>query len=161
MEITDVQWNDNILLKELGYIRLTRILYNLLIKSKNARIINIVGIQGKQPDPNFVLEGVINSSLLAFTKAISIDLAKYGATANAINPGATNTYLWENIVEELSQKNNQKKSDLNNHFKKQTGFNRLADPKDIANAVMFLASEETGYINGISINIDGGAFPGF
>lgn len=149
-KITDEEWMQNITTKQLGYIRFTREALPLLINSGKGNIINIIGVFGKQPSKDFVVGSVTNAALMAFTKAVADDVARYGIRVNAINPGATNTELWK---ETSPEQINQNIADL-------SPLHRIAEAKDIANLALFLISDKAEFITGISINVDGGTYSG-
>ncbi|MGB8454879.1 MAG: SDR family oxidoreductase [Anaerocolumna sp.] len=157
---TDTEWLENIKVKQLGYIRLTREAIPLMIGTGEGIIINIIGVFGKQPSKDFIIGSVTNAALIAFTKAVADDTAQYNIRVNAINPGATNTELWSNTIIELGQEAGQDPESVNRKIAKLSPMGRIAEPSDIANVATFLISEKAGFITGISINVDGGTYGG-
>ena len=84
-------------------------------------------------------------SLMGLSKTMAIELARYGSTVNMISPGMTNTDLLNNLPSKLIEIE-----------EKKNPLKRIAEPEDIANAVLFLASEESNYYNGTNLLINGG-----
>lgn len=159
-KITDEEWVQNISVKQLGYIRLTREALPLLIHSGKANIINIIGVFGKQPSKDFVVGSVTNAALMALTKAVADDVAGYGIRVNAINPGATNTGLWKETLKDLANGSELSPEEINQNIADMSPMHRIAEPKDIANLALFLVSDKAEFITGISINVDGGTYSG-
>lgn len=159
-KITDEEWIQNISVKQLGYIRLTREALPLLIQPGKANIINIIGVFGKQPSKDFIIGSVTNAALMAFTKAVADDMAKYGIRVNAINPGATNTELWKETLKDLAADSELSPEQINQNIADLSPMHRIAEAKDIANLASFLISDKAEFITGISINVDGGTYSG-
>lgn len=160
LDITDEQWTENISIKQQGYVRLTREAIPYLIKSGGGHIINIIGVFGKQPHPDFIIGSMTNAALLAFTKAVSEEVAKFNIYVNAINPGATDTELWQSTVNEMSVKSSIPADIINKNISELSPLGRIANPEDIAKVAEFLISDSAKFITGSSINVDGGAYRG-
>lgn len=153
-EISDINWIENINLKLLGYIRVSREVIPLMKNANNGRIINIVGTFGKQPSPFFIVGSVINAALLSFTKALSLELAGTNITVNAVNPGAVQSLLWKETINQILASGKKELQFLTDpHLK-------LVQPEDVARAVLYLADEKNNIITGTSINVDNGAYSG-
>ncbi|MGX7245811.1 SDR family NAD(P)-dependent oxidoreductase [Enterococcus quebecensis] len=160
-DISDEEWQKNIDLKQLGYVRMCREFLPLIKKSPSGKIINVVGTFGKQPSPDFIVGSMTNAALLSFTKAIADDLSKIGINVNAINPGAVDTELWSRTLDELSDRYQEKdRQTIDTEMRALSGFGRITLPSDVANAAEFLASEKASFMSGTSINIDGGIYAG-
>jgi NAD(P)-dependent dehydrogenase (short-subunit alcohol dehydrogenase family) len=160
MDISDEEWKNSISIKQMGYVKVTRESIPYLKKAKSGHIINIIGVFGKQPHPNFIIGSVTNAALIAFTKAVSLDVAQYNIKVNAINPGACNTPLWSDTLNEMATKFGGNAIAINDDIKKMSAFNRIAEPNDIAKVASFLVSDNANFITGISINVDGGVYSG-
>lgn len=160
LDISDEQWNENININQQGYVRLTREAIPYLIKSGGGHIINIIGVFGKQPHPDFIIGSMTSAALLAFTKAVSEEVAKFNIYVNAINPGPTDTELWKNIVDERALKSNVSADMIKKNISEASPLGRIANPEDIANVAEFLISDNAKFITGSSINVDGGAYRG-
>ncbi len=153
-EISDINWIENINLKLLGYIRVSREVIPLMKNANNGRIINIVGTFGKQPSPFFIVGSVINAALLSFTKALSLELAETNITVNAVNPGAVQSLLWKETINQILASGKKELQFLTDpHLK-------LVQPEDVARAVLYLADEKNNIITGTSINVDNGVYSG-
>lgn len=159
-EVDEKTFMESVSLKQFGYVKMCKVILPYMKKSESGSIVNIVGTFGKQPNKDFIIGSMINAALLTFTKALSMELGKFNINVNAINPGATKTELWENTLKELSNKYDEDKEIINGNIEAMSVFNRLTDPSDIANAVKFLIKDDSKFITGISINVDGGSYNG-
>jgi len=116
-----------------------------MMKQRYGRIINIasvVGITGNAGQANYAAS---KAGLIGLTKSTARELASRGITANAIAPGFITTALTADLSEDAKKK-------LTEHIP----LGRLGKPEDVAPAVVFLASEEAGYITGQTLLVDGG-----
>lgn len=160
MDITDSQWNENIAVKQMGYVKLTREAIPYIKESGGGNIINIIGVFGKQPHSNFIIGSMTNSALLSFTKAISEEMAQYNIRVNAINPGACDTPLWSNTLKEMSEKIGGDINKINDEIANLSPFKRISKPEDVAKLAAFMISDNASFITGVSVNVDGGAYRG-
>lgn len=155
-QMTDEELENHLYLKLIGYIRAAREVIPYMQQQVGGRIINIIGIAGKEPSPTMMMPGITNSALLNFTKSLALELAKDNITVNAVNPGSTDTLLTESILSSLAAIQGTSTDEIRQTITTANPFGRLARPEDVAAAVIFLASETSTYISGISINVDGG-----
>jgi len=117
----------------------------LMIKKKWGRIINItsiVGHTGNLGQANYVAS---KSGLNGMTKSIAIELAKWNITVNCVSPGFIKTNMTENLGEEQK-----------NYIISKIPLGMIGSPDDVANCVEFLASDDSGYITGETIHVNGG-----
>ena len=84
-------------------------------------------------------------SLIALTQVLSKEFAKFNIRVNSISPGLTKTRMMDDVSDKVKEE-----------VIKKIPLGRVADPKDIANAALFLASGESDYITGENLNITGG-----
>ena len=91
------------------------------------------------------------SAMITFTSSLALDLAKNNIRVNAVAPGAVDTKMVWSLKKEI---NSEKK--FNDRIKETHPIGRIAKTQEIANAVIFLASEKSSFITGITIPVDGG-----
>lgn len=152
----DEDWQYHIELKLLGYIRMAREVIPHMKSNGGGKIINVVGMAAKEPDPLYMVPGVTNAALLNFTKALSRELEKDNITVNSLNPATTDTPLTEETFVKLAEMLQKTPGDLRQSFTASMPQGKLASSEDVANVIFFLATDAANYLNGISINIDAG-----
>lgn len=109
------------------------------------RIVNIASIAGLFPFHGQSNYAAAKAGVIALTKVLSKELARRGITVNAIAPGIIQTPMIGDI-----------KADVREDYEKQIPLGRFGQPQDVANAVLFFASEESGYITGQVLPVTGG-----
>ena len=145
MRMSDEQFEDVINTNLRSCFKMCRAAIMPMMKNRYGRIINmasIIGVIGGAGQANYAAS---KGGMIAMTKSIAAEVASRGITANAIAPGFIKTPMTDVLPEEL------KKTYLS-----QIPAGRFGEPDDIANACVFLASEEASYINGQVLHINGG-----
>lgn len=125
--------------------RLSREASKYMIKNRYGRIINIssiIGIIGGKMQTNYAAS---KGGIIAMTKSIAAELGSRNITANCIAPGFIKTSMTDILPD-----------DVKNFYLSQIPTGRFGEPIDIANACVFLASDEASYINGHTLHINGG-----
>ena len=120
------------------------------------RIINIISTSVKQPLPNLGVSNTIRGAVANWSKTLATELAPFGITVNNVLPGATNTGRLQSIAGTKAAKTGGTVEEVFAEMANETPINRIAEPEEIAAAVVFLASESASYINGINLPVDGG-----
>ena len=145
MRMSDEQFEDVINTNLRSCFKMCRAAIMPMMKNRYGRIINmasIIGVIGGAGQANYAAS---KGGMIAMTKSIAAEVASRGITANAIAPGFIKTPMTDVLPEEL------KKTYLS-----QIPAGRFGEPDDIANACVFLASDEASYINGQVLHINGG-----
>ena len=143
--MTEKQWDDVLEVNLKGAFNCTRHIVRPMLKQKFGRIINIgsvVGLMGNIGQANYVAS---KAGLMGLTKSTAHELAKRNITVNCIAPG----FITTDMTEYLSD-------DIKSQMKKTIPMGRFGTPKDVATLALFLASDESGYITGQTITVDGG-----
>ncbi|HKA06018.1 MAG TPA: 3-oxoacyl-ACP reductase FabG [Gemmataceae bacterium] len=113
----------------------------------NGRIVNIASIAGLFPFHGQSNYAAAKAGVIALTKVLAKEFSRKGITANAVAPGVIQTTMIGDIKPEVLE-----------GYIKQIPLGRLGRPEDVANAVLFFASEESGYITGQVLPVTGGWF---
>jgi len=154
--VAESAWRQAWDIKVFGYINLARAVYRGMSERQRGVIVNIVGVAGQQPAPGYIAGCTGNAALLSFTQALGAESVDRGVRVVAVNPGATET------DRQTSRWKARAKAELGDEsrWRELTAgypFGRLATPAEIADVVVFLASERAGYVSGAVITVDGGA----
>ncbi len=120
------------------------------------RIINIISTSVKQPIPNLGVSNTIRGAVANWAKTLANELGQYNITVNNVLPGATLTGRLESIIQNRSKKFGKPLEEVRDDMEGEIPMQRFAEPQEVADAVLFLASERASYINGINLPVDGG-----
>ena len=128
-----------------GTFNMTKNVISYMMKARNGRIINIssvVGIAGNAGQTNY---SASKAGIIGFTKSLAKEVASRNILVNAVAPG----FIETNMTDVLKQ-------EVKDEIAKNIPLKRMGTPKDVANVVKFLASEDSSYITGQVISVDGG-----
>ena len=145
LRMSDEDW-DRVLNVNLKSVFLcTRAVLRHMLKQRWGRIVNISSIVGIIGNPGQANYASAKAGIIGFTRTIAKEVASRGITVNAIAPGFIDTEMTQKLPEEWKQQ-----------LKSRIPVGYLGTPRDVAEAVAFLASEEARYITGQVLNVDGG-----
>ena len=145
IRMKEEDWDEIMNVNLKGTFLTTKAVTRIMMKKRYGKIINItsvVGIMGNAGQGNY---SASKAGVIGFTKSMAKELASRGIRVNAIAPGFIETDMTEVL-----------KEDIKETMLKSIPLNTFGNPKDIANLVVFLASEKSDYITGQVINVDGG-----
>jgi 3-oxoacyl-[acyl-carrier protein] reductase len=124
---------------------LTQVMLKPLLKSEKGKIINISSVSGILGNAGQTNYSAAKAGVIGFTKALARELGGRNINVNAIAPGFTKTEMTDQLPEEIL-----------NQAIQQIPLKRIGDVKDIANAALFLASNQSDYMTGQTLVVDGG-----
>jgi 3-oxoacyl-[acyl-carrier protein] reductase len=141
-------WNAIIGINLTGVFICSRAIGKVMIQQKHGKIINIVSSAGLYGSPMTAPNGAANAGVMHFTKSLAMEWAKHNIYVNAVAPGPILTesgrdLLWSD-------------TDLQARVRAQVPLGRFGEPEEVANAVIFLASDASSYITGETLYVDGG-----
>lgn len=116
-----------------------------MMSARYGRIINMSSVAAHTANPGQSNYAASKGGIEGFTRCLATEIAKRGITVNAVAPGFIETEMTESVVTAAGEQ-----------IKKRIPVKRLGKPEDIANAVLFLASDESSYITGHVLTVDGG-----
>lgn len=140
-------WEEVIRVNLTGTFLVTQKVVRGMIKKRWGRIINIssvVGFIGNVGQANYTAS---KAGLIGFTKTLARELATRNITVNAVAPGFIETDMTEELPDDIRER-----------FRSQIPMDRFGQPEDVANVVLFLASDLSSYITGEVIHVNGGLF---
>ncbi len=120
------------------------------------RIINVISTSVKQPLDGLGVSNTIRGAVANWSKTLANELGQFGITVNNVLPGATGTERLKEIINNKAQKTGLTVDEVAQNMMNASPAKRFATPEEIANAVVFLASEKASFINGINVPVDGG-----
>ncbi len=155
-DLTDENWQhafDQVLMSA---VRFSRLVLPGMKLNNWGRIINITSLSVRQPIENLLLSNSLRSGVTAFAKTLSQQVGKYNITVNNVAPGYTLTSrLYELAVVRAKQRGESHEHVLAS-MASDVPLKRLARPDEVASMIVYLASEQAGYITGQTMLVDGG-----
>jgi NAD(P)-dependent dehydrogenase (short-subunit alcohol dehydrogenase family) len=145
VEASDEEWEKSFRVSLMGTQYFTREVLPLMIRGKGGSIINISSVQGLVAGRNSAAYTTMKHALIGFTRSVACDYGPYNIRCNAICPGAITTRISPQPGSELHQRQISK-----------TFLGRIGQPREVATAALFLASDESSYITGAILAVDGG-----
>ena len=147
MLMSEKDWNDVISINLNGVFNCSKAVSEPMISQKSGVIINIASLSGITGLPGQVNYSAAKGGVIAFTKALSKELAPFNIRVNAVAPGVIET----EIVDSLNEK-------ITNNFLNVIPMKRFGKPDEVASVVKFLASQDAAYITGETICVTGGLY---
>jgi len=135
---------------------LVQALFPFMKKEEFGRIITHISTSVKQPIENLGVSNTIRAAVANWAKTLSFELARYGITVNNVLPGTTSTSRLDAIIQNKAKSSTISEDEAAHKMKESIPANRFAKAEEIANAILFLASDKASYINGINLPVDGG-----
>lgn len=123
---------------------------------KFGRIINIISTSVKIPIYGLGVSNTIRGAIASWAKTLSLEVAADGVTVNNILPGFIRTGRLQQIIENNARKSGKSVEEVSTNMKKSVPTGRFGEPEEMANMALFLSSDAAGYVNGTSIQVDGG-----
>ncbi|ADV33800.1 3-oxoacyl-(acyl-carrier-protein) reductase [Candidatus Blochmanniella vafra str. BVAF] len=145
----DDEWKSVIDVNLNAVYRMSKAVIKPMIKNHYGRIINISSVVSMIGNVGQVNYAAAKSGLIGFTKSLAKEVASWGITVNVVTPGFIDTDMTKNLTDK------QKENILS-----KIPIRRFGNPKDVANAVVFFASDDSSYITGQTIHVNGGMYMG-
>ena len=156
-DLDDLKWEEAVDQVLMSVIRLTREVLPGMKGKKWGRIINVTSLSVKQPVDNLMLSNALRSAVTAFSKTLSMEVGKDNITVNNVAPGYTLTSRLYELALERGKETGVSHEHILAEMATNVPMKRLARPDEIASMIVYLASEQAGYITGTTIQVDGGA----
>ena len=144
-ELSDKDWDTVLNVNLKGAFLFAKEVIPFMLNAGKGKIVNISSVAGKDGNANMVPYCASKAGIIGLTKALATELAPYKINVNCVVPGITNTPFLSSLTKEEIDR-----------LKQKVPLKRLAEPEEIANVILFLASEETDFVTGQTYNITGG-----
>ena len=138
-------WDQLIAINLLGAVRLTRAVLPPMVAAQAGKIVNISSDAGRVGSMGETVYAAAKGGLIAFTKSVAREVARYRINVNCVCPGPTDTPLFQQQPERMREA-----------LTRAIPFRRIAQPEEIAEGVMFFLSRRSDYITGQVLSISGG-----
>ena len=146
-EISDPQWDEMMDINIRSVFQLTRRVLPIMMAQKSGSIVHISSILGLIAVPQVAAYNVSKGALNQFSRSIAVEYGSYGIRSNSICPGLIETDMTADLMKDAS---------LMQEWSKEYPIGRFGKPEDVASACLFLASDESSFITGTILPVDGG-----
>ena len=146
-EISDSQWDGMMNINIRSVFQLTRRVLPIMMAQKSGSIVHISSILGLIAVPQVAAYNVSKGALNQFSRSIAVEYGSYGIRSNSICPGLIETDMTADLMKDAS---------LMQEWSKEYPIGRFGKPEDVASACLFLASDESSFITGTVLPVDGG-----
>lgn len=147
MRMKESQWDEVFETNTKGVFNCSKNVVRMMLKNQYGKIINISSVVGEMGNPGQVNYSSTKSALIGFTKSLAKELGSKNINVNAITPGFIETEITEVLSDSIKDK-----------YKEIIPLSRFGKPEDVAKAVLFLASDDSSYITGEVLKINGGLY---
>lgn len=154
--LTDADWEHAFQLSLMSTVRLTRLVVGGMIAANWGRIVNITSTSVRQPIEGLMLSNSIRMAVVGFAKTLADEVGGHGITINTIAPGYTATDRLSQLADAKAVRDGVTPEEVVRKWESDVPLGRIGQPDEIAAAVVFLCSEAAGYVNGVTLAVDGG-----
>jgi 3-oxoacyl-[acyl-carrier protein] reductase len=157
---TESDWRDAIDLVLMSTVLLCMEAVPHMRRAGGGRIINITSISAKQPIAGLMLSNALRPAVTGFSKTLANELARDGILVNCVAPGYTRTERVVELAEATAAREGVATETVEKRTVQNIPLGRMAEPSDLADLIVFLASDRGRYITGTTIPVDGGYLRG-
>lgn len=155
LEIEPEVWDRIFAVNARGIMLTTQAVARVMVAhGRGGAIINIASGAGRRGDANSVAYSASKAAAISITQSAALGLAPHGIRVNAIAPGPVDTPMWETVVQLRAGRGDQSAEQMT----ARVPLGRISTPEEQAQAAVFLASADSAYITGQTLNVDGGLF---
>lgn len=155
-EMNDAKWQAAFELTLLSTVRLIRAVLPHMRKAGGGAIINLQSTSVKAPLDNLILSNAIRTGVIGLAKALSLELAKDRIRVNNVLPGAILTDRQREMLALRAQRSGKSFEEVKRLREADIPLGHLGDPQDVADMIVFLASDRARYVTGVTVQVDGG-----
>ena len=159
LAITDEDWQASMTLNLMAAVRVTRAALPAMLAAGRGSIVNICSVNARLPDPAVMDYSAAKAALASFSKSLSKEVGPHGIRVNTVSPGPVATDLWlgtGGVAATVSAATGARPEDVENEAARQMVTGRFTRPAEVADLVLFLASDRTTNVTGADFVIDGG-----
>jgi 3-oxoacyl-[acyl-carrier protein] reductase len=155
-DLTEQDWQEAIPLTLLSTLRLCAAVVPRMRQQRHGRIINVMSVSVKQPLETLILSNTLRAGVAGLAKSLANELGRDGILVNTVCPGATMTERFLGVHRALAGRRGVPVEEVIAARANEVPLGRIGTPEEVANLVVFLASERASYITGCTIPVDGG-----
>jgi 3-oxoacyl-[acyl-carrier protein] reductase len=157
---TTQEWHRAVELNFMSVIHFARAVLPWMQKRQWGRLVTITSITVRQPVSDLIYSNAVRAGVLGLVKSLSNEFGKDGITVNNVGPGYTATERLKQLIAKRSQEIGISPADFEKRLVGEAPLQRVGQPEEVADAIVWLASERAAYITGQTLLVDGGLFKG-
>jgi 3-oxoacyl-[acyl-carrier protein] reductase len=157
---TNEDWQNAFNLNFMSTVHFAREVVPHMQRQKWGRIITLTSLSVKQPIADLILSNAIRTAVVGLVKSMANELGRDGITVNNVGPGYTATDRLKELADVRAQSAGTDRDAMFAEWAKATAAGRIAQPGEVANAIVWLASEGAAMVTGQTILVDGGSYKG-
>jgi 3-oxoacyl-[acyl-carrier protein] reductase len=157
---TTEEWHRAFELNFMSVIHFARAVLPWMQKNHWGRLVTITSITVRQPVSDLIYSNAVRAGVLGLVKSLSNEFGKDGITVNNVGPGYTATERLKQLIAKRSQEMGMSPADFEKRLVGEAPLQRVGQPEEVADAIVWLASERASYITGQTLLVDGGLFKG-
>jgi 3-oxoacyl-[acyl-carrier protein] reductase len=154
------EWRRSIDLIFLSAVNLAKSVIPYMQKNGAGRFIAITSTSVKGPIPDLVMSNAVRPAVVGLLKSLSVEFGKHNITFNNVAPGYTATERLNELAGTRALAANVSIEEIHRKWSEEIPLRRLARPEEVADAIVWLASDRASYVTGQTILVDGGRYPG-
>ena len=160
LEASLEEWRRAIEANFLSTVYFARAVIPYMQRKRWGRVITLTSITTRQPVPDLVLSNAVRAAVVGLVKSLANEFGKDGILVNNVAPGYTATERLKELARARSRALGRTEDEIFSAWAGDSSLKRLADPREVADTIVWLASERASYITGQTILVDGGAYKG-
>jgi 3-oxoacyl-[acyl-carrier protein] reductase len=154
------EWRTAVDLNFLSTVYFAREVIPHMQRKRWGRIITITSITAKQPVADLVLSNAVRAAVVGLVKSLATEFGKDGILVNNVGPGYTATDRLKELAKTRSAASGKSEKEIAEGWSADTPLKRLGEPREVADAIVWLASERASYVTGQTLLVDGGLYKG-
>lgn len=160
LSISADEWRKAVDLNFLSVVYLAKAVIPYMQRHRWGRIITITSVSVKQPIDELIMSNSVRAAVVGLVKSLSNEFGKDGILVNNVAPGYTATERLQELAGARALAAGVTSEEIRQRWATEIPVRRLADPKEVADAILWLASERASYITGQTLLVDGGIYRG-
>lgn len=157
---TTAEWRKAIDQNLMSTIYFAREVIPHMQKNRWGRIVTITSITTKQPVPDLVLSNAVRTAVVGLVKSLANEFGKDGILVNNVGPGFTATDRLKELAKARAAATGKSQNEIFESWAADSPMKRIGEPREVAEAILWLASDRASFITGQTILVDGGAYKG-
>ena len=160
LETTTEEWESAVQLNLMSTVHFARAVIPLMQEKQWGRIVTITSVAVRQPIAELIYSNTVRTGVMGLVKSLSNEFGKDGITVNNVAPGFTATARLQDLVQKRAADAGISVEEFGKRMAADAALKRVGQPEEVADAIVWLASERASYMTGQTVLVDGGLYKG-